>query len=91
MKEILDFEQENISMSQPTLDSPTIGLKNNFTISPSQNRKEHFTISPLQNRKEYFIISRTDSSPVGTKLPDPLPLTRPTYLLDVNGQGHVPD
>ena len=43
MKEIQDFERENISMNRPTLDSTPIGLKNNFTISPHKNGKYHFT------------------------------------------------
>ena len=44
-------------MSQPTLDSTPIGLKNNFTISPQKYGKEKFTISPSKNGKEHFIIS----------------------------------
>ena len=59
MKEVQNFEWENISMTRPTLDniSPSQNGKEHFTISPSQNGKEHFTISPSQNGKKHFTIS----------------------------------
>ena len=52
--------------------------KEHFTISPLQNGKEHFTISPSKNGKEHFTISPIYSIQVGTKTPDPPPLTQPT-------------
>ena len=63
MREIQDFERENISMSQQKtpdttpLTRPTESPEH-FTISPEKNVKAHepmlyhFTISPEQNRKE---------------------------------------
>ena len=50
MKEIQDFERENISMSTTPL-TRTTKLKEHFTISPQKNGKEHFTISPHKNEK----------------------------------------
>ena len=56
-REIQYFDQENISMSRPTLDSTPLGTNiANETTSP------------------------IDSIPVGTKTPEPTPLTRPKEL-----------
>ena len=48
IKEIQDFEWENISMTRQTLDLTPIGLKNNFFISPQKNGKGN---SPFHHRK----------------------------------------
>ena len=68
MREIQDFERENISMSRPTLDSTHIGT--NTTNG---------TTSPIK------------SILVGTKTPEPTPLTLPTEFPEQNGKLHVPD
>ena len=68
MREIQDFEQENVSVTQPTLDSTNIS-----TNTTNQ------TTSPIY------------SIPVGTKTPEHMPLTLPTYFPEQNGKGHVPD
>ena len=36
-------------------------------------------------------MSPIDSLPVGTKIPDPTPLTRPKELSEQNGKSHIPD
>ena len=58
MKEIQDFEWENISMSRPTFDSTPIGLKKYFTISPQKNGKEHFTIAKWKRTFHHFTIAK---------------------------------
>ena len=68
MREIQYFEREDISMSQPTLDSTPI-------VKNTTNRT----------------TSLMDSIKVGTKTPDPMPLTKPTEFPEKNGRAHVPN
>ena len=65
-RENQEFERQNISMSQPPLESIPIDM--NMTNTE---------------------MSHLDSTPVGTKTPDPKPLTRLPELLKQNGKAHL--
>ena len=46
-------------------------------------------LTPIGTNMNNATTSPSDSIPVGTKLPEPTPLTLPTYLPDQNGNTHV--
>ena len=80
MREIQDFERENISMSQPTLDSKNVSISR----------------PPLESTHNVFntnngTTTSIDSIPIITKTPEPTLLTEPTEFLEQNGNVHVPD
>ena len=86
-----------MSASQPDHDD---NYETDFEIWRENKEFEHQNISmgrpPLEltrigtdttNEKR----SHLESTPVGTKMPDPKPLTRPTESLKRNGKEHVPE
>ena len=86
MRDIQDFERENISMSRPTLDlTPIFSNTTNGKTSPIDSVlvgiKTQFTISP----------SPIELIPVRKKTTESTPLTWSTELPEKNGTGHVPD
>ena len=67
-RENQEFERQNISMSQPPLDT-----------------------TPIGTNTTNIIMSHLELTPIGTKMPDHKPLTRPIDLSRRKGKTHVPE
>ena len=52
--------------------------------------RPNFDLTPLGKKTNNGKTSPIDSIPVGTKMPEPTPMTRPTELPERNGKTHVP-
>ena len=50
----------------------------------------HLNLTPLGTNTTNGKTSPIHLIPVGTKTPEPMPLTRPTELPEQNGKAHVP-